>query len=115
MLSILVCRRFLFHRISQVQTIADFSYITFVVVDLAIYPNSLFTFLLIVGLLITRRRRKRLNIPRSEFRAWNIVVYFAILVQLFVLVLPWYPPPGGADGGDVSFWYGTYIVVGLSM
>lgn len=29
--------------------------------------------------------------------------------------MPWYPPPGGRNGGDVSFWYGTYIVVGIGI
>ncbi|MCJ1384114.1 hypothetical protein MMC17_007230 [Xylographa soralifera] len=29
--------------------------------------------------------------------------------------MPWYPPAGGADGGDVSFWYATYCVVGLGI
>lgn len=29
--------------------------------------------------------------------------------------MPWYPPTGGATGGDVSFWYGTYIVVGIGI
>jgi hypothetical protein len=53
------------------------------VVDLAIYPSSLFLFFL--------------------------------LVQLVLLIMPWYPPTGGANGGDVSFWYATYCAVGLGM
>ena len=93
----------------------DWHAFTFPVVDLYIYPSSLFTFLLVVGLLIIRWRRRRLNLPRPEFRTWDIFIYFAILVELFILVLPWYAPIGGANGGDVSFWYGTYIVVGLAL
>ncbi|KAL2820353.1 high affinity methionine permease [Aspergillus granulosus] len=85
------------------------------VVDLGIYPQSLFNFLLAVGLLFTRRHRKRLNIPRTEWHAWDIAVYFAILANLYLLVAPWYPPTEGATGGDVSFWYGTYLVVGISL
>ncbi|KAG2412509.1 hypothetical protein HFD88_010066 [Aspergillus terreus] len=85
------------------------------VVDLGIYPMSFFTFLLSVGLLVTRARRKRLNIPPSEYRAWDIAVAFSILSNLYMLVAPWYPPTTGATGGDVSFWYATYCVVGLGI
>lgn len=89
--------------------------LTDIVVDLGIYPMSFFTFLLSVGLLVTRARRKRLNIPPSEYRAWDIAVAFSILSNLYMLVAPWYPPTTGATGGDVSFWYATYCVVGLGM
>ncbi|PYH49516.1 high affinity methionine permease [Aspergillus saccharolyticus JOP 1030-1] len=85
------------------------------VVDLAIYPSNAFNLLLAVGLLLTRRRRQRLNIPSSGYRAWTATVCFAILSSLYMLVAPWYPPSTGADGGDVSFWYGTYCVVGLAI
>ena len=40
---------------------------------------------------------------------------FFILVQLFVVVMPWLPPKGGPYAGDVSFWYATYCVVGIAM
>ncbi|KAJ5127473.1 amino acid permease-domain-containing protein [Penicillium atrosanguineum] len=85
------------------------------VVDLSVYPGSLFSFLLVIGLLMIRRRRKALNLPRPEYRAWNVAVVFAFLANLYTLVAPWYPPTGGADGGDVSFWYGTYLVVGIGL
>ncbi|KAL2872717.1 high affinity methionine permease [Aspergillus lucknowensis] len=85
------------------------------VVDLGVYPQSMFNFLLAIGLLFTRRHRKKLDIPRTEWHAWDIVVYFAILANLYLLVAPWYPPTEGATGGDVSFWYGTYLVVGISL
>lgn len=88
---------------------------TCAVVDLGIYPQSMFNFFLAIGLLFTRRHRKRLNIPRTEWHAWTVVVYFAILANLYLLVAPWYPPSTGATGGDVSFWYGTYVVVGISL
>ncbi|KAL5365158.1 amino acid permease-domain-containing protein [Aspergillus floccosus] len=85
------------------------------VVDLGVYPTSFFTFLLSVGLLVTRVRRKRLNLPPSEYRAWDIAVVFSLLSNLYMLVAPWYPPTTGATGGDVSFWYATYCVVGLGI
>ncbi|RAK87617.1 high affinity methionine permease [Aspergillus costaricaensis CBS 115574] len=85
------------------------------IVDLAIYPGNAFNFLLAIGILITRHRRQRLNFPPSGYRAWTISVYFAILSSLYMLVAPWYPPSTGADGGDVSFWYATYCVVGIAI
>lgn len=88
---------------------------THLVVDLSIYPSNLFLFILTIGLLITRQRRKRLNLEPAEFRSWNVAVGFALLSNMFMIVMPWYPPSTGADGGDVSFWYATYCVTGLAM
>ncbi|KAF2440153.1 amino acid transporter [Karstenula rhodostoma CBS 690.94] len=85
------------------------------IVDLQVYPASMFTLAMAIGLLLVRRSRRRLNLPRSEFRAWDVVVYFNILVQLYLVVMPWYPPATGKYGGDVSFWYGTYIVLGIAI
>lgn len=84
-------------------------------VDLSTYPLSIFSFLLVVGLLMIRRRRKALNLPRPEYKAWDVAVVFSILANFYMLVAPWYPPTGGADGGDVSFWYGTYLVVSIGL
>ncbi|KAL2832969.1 amino acid permease-domain-containing protein [Aspergillus cavernicola] len=84
------------------------------IVNLGVYPQSMFHFLLAIGLLLIRRQRKRLNIPRTEWHAWSVVVYFAIVANFYLLVAPWYPPTEGANGGNVSFWYGTYVVVGIS-
>ena len=85
------------------------------IVDLSNYPSNLFNFLLATGLLITRYRRQKAGIPRSQFNAWNIAVAFNILANLYMLVAPWWPPTSGATGGDVSFWYATYIVTGLGV
>ncbi|KAE8364441.1 amino acid permease-domain-containing protein [Aspergillus caelatus] len=85
------------------------------VVDLSVYPTSIFNFLLVVGLLLIRRRRSKLNLPRPEYRSWAIAIGFALLANLYLLAAPWYPPTGGANGGDVSFWYGTYLVVGMGL
>ncbi|KAK5994102.1 High-affinity methionine permease [Cladobotryum mycophilum] len=85
------------------------------VTDLRIYPSSFFDLLMSVGLLIVRHRRKKLDLPRPQFRAWDVVVYFNILKNLYLLVMPWYPPAGGAKGGDVSFWYATYVVASIGI
>lgn len=63
-----------------------------------------------VGLYLVRYRRKRANLP---FKAWNVLVVFNILVQAYLVVMPWYPPIG--EKGDVSFWYGTYYVTSVAM
>lgn len=88
-----------------------FNFIT----DLQTYPAAVFSFAMAVGLYIVRYRRRKLGIPRSNFRAWDVSIIFTILVNLYLLVMPWYPPTGGADGGDVSFWYATYCVTGIAM
>ncbi|KAK6816092.1 hypothetical protein RU639_009276 [Aspergillus parasiticus] len=85
------------------------------VVDLSVYPTSIFNFLLVIGLLLIRRRRSKLNLPRPEYRSWAVAIGFALLANLYLLAAPWYPPTGGATGGDVSFWYGTYLVVGIGL
>ncbi|KAJ1714526.1 high affinity methionine permease [Aspergillus flavus] len=85
------------------------------VVDLSVYPSSIFNFLLVVGLLLIRRRRSKFNLPRPEYKSWAIAIGFALLANLYLLAAPWYPPTGGANGGDVSFWYGTYLVVGIGL
>lgn len=82
------------------------------VVDLQVYPSTIFYFLMIVGLLLVRRRR-RLNLPEPQFKTWFPLIVLAILVQLYVIVLSWYPPTTG--NADVSFWYGTYIVTSIGI
>ncbi|KAK8085887.1 high-affinity methionine permease [Apiospora hydei] len=85
------------------------------VADLAVYPSAAFSFMAAVGLYLVRWRRRRAGLPRSAgFRTWHAVIVFNVLIQLYLLVMPWYPPSEGASA-DVSFWYGTYIVTGLAI
>ncbi|CAA7267087.1 unnamed protein product [Cyclocybe aegerita] len=83
------------------------------IVDLQSYPANVFSFLMTVGLWFVRKRRASIGAPKSEFRAWNVVLLFAIAVNIYLLVLPWVPPEGGIYAGDVSFFYATYCIVGL--
>ncbi|CAG8006687.1 unnamed protein product [Penicillium salamii] len=83
--------------------------------DLNIIPNAAFNLAMAVGIYIIRWRRKKANLPEPEFKAWHIVIIFNILVQMYLLVMPWYPPAGGQYAGDVSFWYGTSAVTGLAI
>ncbi|KAF7345132.1 Amino acid transporter-like protein [Mycena sanguinolenta] len=84
-------------------------------VDLQSYPANVFSFATAVAVFILRRKRRREGLLRHEFHAWNIALIFTCFVNVFLLVMPWYPPPGGRDGGDVSFWYATYCAVGLGI
>lgn len=86
---------------------------TTIVADLSVMPNAAFNLAMAVGLYIVRWRRKRANLPGPEFRAWDVLVVFNIFIQLYLLVMPWYPPVAGK--ADVSFWYGTYCVTGIGM
>lgn len=88
---------------------------SFAVVDLQNYPDSAFLFIMGIGVYLIRRQRKKLGFGRAPFKAWDVAVLLFILTKAFLLVMPWYPPKGGANGGDVSFWYATYCVVGLGM
>lgn len=85
------------------------------VVDLQTYPLAVFNFIMAVGLYIVRYRRRKLGLARADFRAWDVSVIFNIAANLFLVIMPWYPPATGRDGGDVSFWYATYVVVGISV
>ncbi|KAF7550350.1 hypothetical protein G7Z17_g5776 [Cylindrodendrum hubeiense] len=88
-----------------------FNFIT----DLKIFPAAFFDFIMAVGLIIVRRRRKRLGLPAPTFRAWDWVLVFNIIKNVYLLVMPWYPPDGGPYSGDVSFWYATYAATGLGI
>ncbi|KAH7145905.1 high affinity methionine permease [Dactylonectria estremocensis] len=88
-----------------------FNFIT----DLKIFPAAFFDFIMAVGLIIVRRRRKRLGLPAPTFRAWDWVLAFNIIKNVYLLVMPWYPPDGGPFSGDVSFWYATYAATGLGI
>ncbi|KAI0160469.1 amino acid permease-domain-containing protein [Xylariaceae sp. FL1272] len=85
------------------------------IVSLKTYPDGIFHLSLFVGLYIVRHRHKRLNRGRPEFRAWHILLVYYGLLQLYTLATPWITPKGGPYAGEVSFWYATYVVVGLAV
>lgn len=86
-----------------------------VVVSLKTYPDSMFLLAMTVGVYIFRYRYKRVGRGRAEFRSWDAAVIFYLLTNLYMLVMPWFPPAGGPYAGDVSFWYATYCVVGIGV
>lgn len=85
------------------------------VVDLAVYPSNIFLLVLSVGVLVLRWRRKKAGLPAGDFKAWYIAIAFSILANTYLAIMPWYPPSKGANGGDVSFWYATYVVTGIGL
>lgn len=78
-------------------------------------PKAAFDLAMAVGIYVVRWRRRKANLPEPEFKAWNVVVAFNILIQLYLIIMPWYPPAGGQYAGDVSFWYATYAVTGVGI
>lgn len=68
-----------------------------------------------LGIYIFRYRYKRVGRERAEFKAWDVAVIFYLLTNVYLLVMPWFPPEGGPYAGDVSFWYATYCVVGIGI
>ncbi|CAK7234978.1 hypothetical protein SCUCBS95973_009114 [Sporothrix curviconia] len=85
------------------------------VVDTKIYPASIFALLMGAGLYIVRWRRARAKLPQPSFKAWHVAVIFNVLVNLYAIVMPWYPPSGGIYAGDVSFFYATYLLTGIAL
>lgn len=67
------------------------------------------------GLFLVRWRRARAKLPQPSFKAWHVAVIFNILINLYAIVMPWYPPRSGIYGGDVSFFYATYLLTGIGL
>ncbi|KAN0132987.1 Amino acid permease domain containing protein [Lactarius tabidus] len=83
------------------------------VLDLASYPNLIFDAATAIGLWRLRARRAREGLPKSPFQVWDVAIVLWLLKCLFLLMMPWIPPEDGH--ADVSFWYGTYLVVGIGL
>lgn len=85
------------------------------VVDLQSYPSNVFTLLSFAGLYIIRRRRAKEGLPDVGYRAWHVAIVFSCAISILLLVMPWVPPSGGIYGGDVSFLYCMYCIVGIAI
>ncbi|KAJ3539462.1 hypothetical protein NM208_g5486 [Fusarium decemcellulare] len=85
------------------------------VVSLKTYPDGLFHLALGIGLYLVRRHNKRVGRGRRDFKVWDAFLIFFILIQVFIIAMPWWPPKGGPYAGEVSFWYATYCVVGIAI
>lgn len=80
-------------------------------VDLRSYPDSVFLFLMVVGLYLVRSRRKKEGQPVAPYRSWHVANILSAAVCLFILIMPWCPP----EESDYSFWYATYCAVGIGL
>jgi hypothetical protein len=85
------------------------------VVSLKTYPDSIFLVAMTLGVYIFRYRYKTVGRKPAEFKAWDVAVIFYLLTNVYLLVMPWFPPKDGPYAGDVSFWYATYCVVGIAI
>ncbi|KAG7000034.1 High-affinity methionine permease [Fusarium oxysporum f. sp. conglutinans] len=72
------------------------------VVSLKTYPEGLFFLAMSIGLYIVRRHNKHVGRGPPEFKAWDVAAIFFILIQIFIIVMPWYPPKGGPYAGDYN-------------
>ncbi|KAL8281039.1 hypothetical protein RQP46_006718 [Phenoliferia psychrophenolica] len=85
------------------------------VVDLQSYPSNVFNALTCAAVFILRRQRRKSGASPAEYQAWNVAVIFSILISLLLLIMPWIPPSGGINGGDVSFFYAAYCAAGIGL
>uniref|UniRef100_A0A8H7K380 Amino acid permease/ SLC12A domain-containing protein n=1 Tax=Bionectria ochroleuca TaxID=29856 RepID=A0A8H7K380_BIOOC len=74
------------------------------VVDLQSYPSAMFQVAMTVGIYVLRWRRRRSGIPVPSSEPGIVHPRNAMVAS-----------SGGANGGDVSFWYATYCVVGIGI
>jgi amino acid transporter len=79
------------------------------ILDVDGYPIQYTALAVSIGLLLLRTRRPDLTRP---YKAWLPLVWLRILLCLGLIVAPFIPPK---DGGDVSFFYATYALVGISI
>ncbi|KAL7619803.1 hypothetical protein AAE478_010348 [Parahypoxylon ruwenzoriense] len=85
------------------------------IISVGTYPDGIFKLALASGVYIVRYRHKRLGRAAPDFKTWDVVLIFFILLQVYIIATPWIPPKGGPYAGEVSFWYATYCVVGIGV
>ncbi|KAH8726971.1 amino acid permease-domain-containing protein [Phaeosphaeriaceae sp. PMI808] len=80
-------------------------------VDLRSYPDSVYIFLMVVGVYWLRYQRKKAGLPPATFQAWHSALILSAASCLFILIMPWFPP----RKSKYNFWYATYCVVGIGL
>ncbi|EXJ95504.1 hypothetical protein A1O1_00626 [Capronia coronata CBS 617.96] len=80
------------------------------IADVEGYASQFLALAVGAGLLILRLRKPDLYRP---FKAWIPAVWLRILLCLFLISAPLFPPKKGT--ADVNFFYATYALVGLSI
>ncbi|KAH8822954.1 high-affinity methionine permease [Flagelloscypha sp. PMI_526] len=83
------------------------------IVSIQTYPNRLFDLALVAGVFFIRRRRSKAGLPKPAFVAWDIALYFAIAVNILVLVMPWFPPAKGSEPFSFPYWVPWVTGIGV--
>ena len=85
------------------------------VVSLSTWPSSFFLVFMAIGLFIIRRTRTKAGIPRGSFSLWWPFILLYIASKIFLLAVPFVPPPGGVNAGQFSFFYATPALTGAGI
>ena len=80
------------------------------IADVEGYAGQWFAFAVAAGLLLLRVQKP--DLPRP-FRAWLPAVWLRLVLCVFLIIAPLFPPEKGTS--DVDFFYATYALVGLSV
>jgi len=80
------------------------------IADVEGYAGQFFALAIAVGLVLLRRNKPDLLRP---FKAWLPAVWLRILISIFLIAAPLFPPKNGS--ADVDFFYAAYAIVGLSV
>jgi hypothetical protein len=80
------------------------------IADVEGYAGQYFALAVAAGLILLRVKEPELLRP---FKAWLPGVCLRILLCLFLIAAPLFPPKGGKS--DVNFFYATYALVALSL
>lgn len=84
------------------------------IADVEGYSGQFFALAVGVGLLLLRYRKPELLRP---FRAWTPGVVIRLAICSLLILAPLFPPSArpGHGNGDLTFFYATYAVVGVSI
>jgi amino acid transporter len=83
--------------------------------DLSSYPHLIFGIAVSTAVWKLRRKQQKLGLPPSPYQVMDFVVWIYLVRSVFLVVLPWVPPEGGSNKGDVSFFYAMYCIVAFGL
>ena len=80
------------------------------IADVEGYAGQFMALAIAVGLLLLRLKKPELCRP---FKAWLPAVWLRIVLCIFLIIGPLFPPTDGS--ADVDFFYASYALVGISV